>query len=125
MWVEPDDILDPASWVGGTPGNHSTHNGYDMREADYIRFWARTDNANQGLQIMSYFGNDWDSYGQSAVRWHIPALTTTWQQYTIYIRGDRDSSNISGGLTILFDKDHDPNPNGCKIYLDDIHYGSF
>ncbi|MFH1868938.1 MAG: hypothetical protein ABH843_08215 [Candidatus Omnitrophota bacterium] len=118
MWLEPDDI-----WTYGASGS-PTHNGYDLRDADYVSFWARTDAANQGLELKSWFGNAWDSCGETPSIWRSPSLTTSWQQFLIPVLG-RDMSNVTGGLGIVFADDHDPNPDGCVIYLDEIKYGKY
>lgn len=118
MWLEPNDM-----WTYGAAG-HPTHNGYDLRDADYVTFWARTDTANQGLELMSWFGNTWDSCGQTPSMFRSPSLTTSWQQFLIPVLG-RDMSDVTGGLAIIFNDVHDPNPDGCVIYLDDIKYDKY
>lgn len=117
MWLEPEDI-----W--GMGGSSPTHNGYDLRGADYLSFWARTSSNNVGLQIKAYFGNTGDSCGQTPPLWRTPALTTTWQQYIIPVLG-RDMSDVTGGLAIVFADDHDPDPDGCTIYLDDVKFDRY
>ena len=113
-WLEPDDI-----WECG--GNHPTHNGYDLRGANRLSFRARTDSANAGLQIQVHFGNQWDSCGQTSSMWRTPALSTAWRLYTIPVLG-RDMSSVTGGLAVVFDAAHDPDPDGCNIYLDSIMF---
>ena len=117
MWLEPSNIWD-------LNGNSTTHNGYDLRGADYLSFWARTDSSNSGMQIKTYFGNTWDSCGQTPPLWRTPALSTTWQEYVIPVMG-RDMSDVTGGVTIVFADDHDPDPDGCNIYLDDVIFGKY
>jgi hypothetical protein len=116
MWLEPKDIWDYSG------GNHPTHNGYDLRGATQLSFWARTDSANSGnLQINTYFGNTWDSSGQTPPLWRTPKLTTAWQYYIIPVL-TRDMSDVTGGLAVVFDDAYDPNPDGCTIYLDEIKF---
>lgn len=117
VWLEPEDI-----WALG--GESPTHNGYDLRGADYLSFWARTDVDNQNMQIQTYFGNEWDSCGQTTPLWRSPVLTTEWQEYIIPVLG-RDMSDVTGGLGVVFNDEHDPFPNGCIIYLDDIKFDRF
>ncbi len=117
MWLEPSNI-----WA--LTGSSSTNNGYDLRGSDYLTFWARTDSANTGMQIKVYFGNTWDSCGQTPPLWRTPALGTSWQQYMIPVM-TRDMSNVTGGLAIIFADDHDPAPDGCVIYLDDIKFDTY
>jgi hypothetical protein len=115
-WLEPSNIWDYS-------GNSPTHKGYDLRGADYLSFWAKTNSANTGLQIKTYFGNTWDSCGQTPPTWRAP-ITTQWQQYIISASG-RDLSNVTGGFFLIFDAEHDPNPDGCVIYLDDIKFDRY
>ena len=118
MWLEPSDI-----WALG--GNSPTHNGYDLRGVDYLSFWARVGTtANNGLRLKVYFGNTWDTSGQTPALWRTPALTTTWQQYVIPVT-TRDMSNVTGGLAIVFDDAHDPNPHGADIYIDDVKFDKY
>jgi hypothetical protein len=117
MWLEPEDI-----W--GLGGNSPTHNGYDLRGADYLSFWARTDSTNAGLQIETYFGNTWDSCGQTPPMPRTPLLNTTWQQYLIPVL-TRDMSDVTGGVAIVFKGNLDPDPDGCVIYLDDIKFDKY
>ena len=114
MWLEPSDI-----W--GLNGNSLTHNGYDLRGADYLSFWARTDSSNSGLQLKVGSGNTWDSCGEITRVWRTPSLNTTWQQYSVPV-SSLDMSDITGGIAIIFADDHDPDPDGCIIYLDDIKF---
>jgi hypothetical protein len=113
-WLEPGDI-----WEYG--GNHPTHNGYDLRGANHLSFRARTDSPNVGLQIQVHFGNQWDSCGQTPSMWRTPALSSAWQLYTIPVLS-RDMSSVTGGLAVIFDATHDPDPDGCNIYLDSIMF---
>lgn len=114
MWLEPEDIWE-------VDGNSPAHNGYDLRGAQYLSFWARTNSSNSGLQIKAYFGNTWDSCGETSPSWQSPSLNTSWREYVIPVSG-RDMSEVTGGLAIVFADDHDPNPDGCSIYLDDIKF---
>ena len=116
VWLEPKDIWE---YSGASP----THNGYDLRGADYLSFWAKTNPANTGLQIKAYFGNMWDSCGQTPPTWRAH-LTNQWQQYIIPVL-NRDMSNVTGGLAVVFDAAHDPAPDGCVIYLDDIKFDRY
>ena len=117
MWLEPTNIWD-------LNGNSPTHNGYDLRGADYLSFWARTDSSNVGMQIKTYLGNNWDSCGQTPPLWRTPALNTTWQEYVIPVAA-LNMSDVTGGVVIIFADDHDPNPDGCNIYLDDIKFDRY
>jgi hypothetical protein len=117
MWLEPENIWD-------LDGNSPTHNGYDLRGADYLSFMARTNSTNSGLRIKTYLGNNWDSCGQTAPSWRTPALNTSWQQYIISVTG-LNMSKVTGGLAIIFADDYDPDPDGCVIYLDDIKFGKY
>jgi hypothetical protein len=117
VWLEPSNI-----WEYN--GNHPTHKGYDLRGAGYLSFWARTNSANSGMQIKTYFGNSWDSCSQTPAVWMSPQLTTTWQKYTIDA-SSKDMSNVTGGLAVVFADDHQPAPDGCVIYLDDIKFDKY
>jgi len=119
MWLEPEDI-----WELG--GNSPTHDGYDLRGADYISFWARTDSDDTGMQINVFFGNGWDSSGSThnAFMWMNPPLDMEWEFYVIPVTG-YDMSDITGGFAVHFNKDHVPNTNGCNIYLDDIKFDKY
>jgi hypothetical protein len=117
VWLEPKNIWD-------LNGNSPTHKGYDLRGAGYLSFWARTNSANSGMQIKVYFGNSWDSCSQTPAVWRTPALNTSWQQYTISV-AEKDMSNVTGGLAVVFADDHDPDPDGCVIYLDDIKFDKY
>jgi hypothetical protein len=116
MWLEPDDIWDYT-------GNHPKYNGYDLRGADFLSFRARTNVANTGMQIKVFLGNHWDSCNQTPAIWR-EDLDTTWKHYSIDLSG-RDMSNVTGGLAIVFDAAHDPAPDGCTIYLDDIKFDRY
>jgi hypothetical protein len=116
-WLEPSDIWDLG-------GSSPTHNGYDLRGANYLSFRARTNSANIGLQLQVHFGNEWDSCGKTPSIWRTPALTTQWQRYDILVLS-RDMSDVTGGLAVVFDAAHDPDPDGCVIYLDDIIFGRY
>ena len=110
MWLEPSNIWD-------VNGNSPTHNGYDLRGANYLSFWARTDLANAGMQIEAFFGNAWDSCGKTSSIF--PRLTTTWQEYAIPVM-TRNMFDVTGGLAVVFADD--PGSAGYKIYLDDIKF---
>jgi hypothetical protein len=116
-WLEPSDIWDLG-------GSSPTHNGYDLRGANYLSFRARTNSANIGLQLEVHFGNEWDSCGKTPSIWRTPALTTQWQRYDILVL-NRDMSDVTGGLAVVFAASHDPAPDGCIIYLDDIKFGRY
>ncbi len=115
MWLEPSDIW---SYSGNSP----THNGYDLRGANWIILRARTDSSNSGMQIKVGFGNMWDS-ARASIMWRSPALTTSWQRYIIPLAG-LDLSEITGGIAVIFAADHEPSPDGCTIYLDDIKFST-
>ncbi|MDD5504437.1 MAG: hypothetical protein PHV77_03880 [Candidatus Omnitrophica bacterium] len=113
QWLEPADIWEKN-------GKSATHNGYDLRGASALTFWARTNTDNKrGLSIGIYMGNTWDSCKQTSTDW--VSLSTQWKKFSIYVSG-RNMSNVTGGLAIVFDSEHDPEPEGCVIYIDDIKF---
>ncbi len=117
VWQEPEN-----EWHGGIG------KGHDLRGADYLTFWARTDDfsmvTGKDLQIKVYFGYDNDSCGETIPLWRQP-LTTEWQFYMIPVL-DRDMSHVSNGFSIIFNDTHTPwDDNKCNIYIDDIEYGKF
>jgi hypothetical protein len=117
MWLEPENV-----WSYGA--GHPTHNGYDLRGADELSFWARTSAANSGMQLEIGFGNNWDSDKTPSI-WRTPLLNTTWQRYSIPLYG-LDLSNISGGLSVVFNASKTPNySSGAVIYLDDIKFDEY
>jgi hypothetical protein len=111
IWQEPG-----GEWSGGVG------KGYDLRGADYLSFWARTDSfSGQGLKIEIYLGYPGDSCGVVGRRWVGP-LTTSWRKYTIPVQG-KDMSHVSNGFTIIFNDVNTPRgDNRCNIYIDDIKY---
>ena len=118
MWLEPHNVWDYGA-------GHPTHKGYDLRGSDYLSFWARTTAQNSGMKIKVYYGNTWDSCGQTSQLWRTPPLTPQWQQYTIPVL-DRDMSNVTGGLAVVFDAANTPNHhNGAVIYLDEIKFDRY
>ena len=74
------------------------------------------------MQIKVGFGNMWDS-ARTSIIWRSPALSTSWQRYTIPLAG-LDLSDITGGIAVIFAADHEPSPDGCTIYLDEIKFAT-
>jgi hypothetical protein len=111
VWQEPE-----GEWFGGAG------KGYDLRGADSLSFWARTDSfSGQSLKIEVYLGYPGDSCGVVGRQWVGP-LTTSWQKYTIPVQG-KDISRVSNGFTVIFNDVNTPrSDNKCNIYIDDIKY---
>jgi|GEM_PF-1479055 len=117
VWQEPEN-----EWSGGTG------KGYDLRGADYLSFWARTDNFSyvpgKLLKIFPYFGYSNDSCGQRPPTEVWRELTTEWKQYMVPVSGN-DMSHVSNGFTVMFNEKNTPRVNGCNIYIDDIEYKKY
>lgn len=117
VWQEPEN-----EWTGGSG------KGYDLRGADYLSFWARTDSwslsGDEPLQIKVYFGYAGDSSGETPPAWR-SKLTTEWKQYIIpVLKGDM--SHLSNGFSVIFNDSHTSRAdNKCNIYIDDIEYKKF
>jgi hypothetical protein len=117
MWLEPYNIWDYGA-------AHPTHNGYDLRGADELSFWARTSAANVGMQLELGFGNNWDT-GKTPVIARTPLLNTTWQRFAIPLHG-LNMSDITGGLSIVFKSSRTPNySQGAVIYIDEIKFDRY
>jgi hypothetical protein len=118
-WLEPADKWDKGAGTG---------NGYDLRGANSLSFWARTDDFSyvegKDLKIAVGFGSAEDSCKEIAAIFRSPALITDWQKYIIVF--DRDMSRVSNGFTIIFNDQNTPRTdNKCNIYLDDIKFDKF
>jgi hypothetical protein len=110
--------LEPAS-IWQTNGASATRNGYDLRGASSLSFWARTNTGNKGYRIGINMGNDWDSCGETST--HYVTLTTSWKKFSISLAG-KNLSNVTGGLGVTFVADYNPESSGCVIYLDNIMF---
>ena len=121
IWQEPE-----GEWFGGLG------KGYDLRGADYLTFWARTDDftyegapAGKDMKIEVYFGYPGDSSGQRSPIEVWPELTTEWNQYIVPVLGN-DMSHVSNGFTVMFKDVNTPRAdNKCNIYIDDIKFGKY
>ena len=104
-WQQPE-----GNWQG------DSGKGYDLTGATKLTFWARAD--EPGLQIKFLIGYPDDSSGEENF-W--VELDTLWRQYEIDLSG-KDLSDIVCGFAFVFNDVHDPYPDGCVFYLDDIKY---
>ena len=119
IWQEPED-----EWFGGIG------KGYDLRGAEYLTFWARTDDftyegapAGKDMKIEVYFGYPGDSSGKTPNS--TVTLTTQWQQYSIFVIG-RNMSHVSNGFSVIFKDINTPRAdNKCNIYIDDIRFDTY
>lgn len=92
-------------------------NGYDLRGAKNLTFWARSD--NPGLKIEFKIGYSSDSCKEILYN---GTLTEKWQKHTINLDGE-DLSNIAGGFSFVFDYFKNLEyPDSFTFYLDDIKF---
>lgn len=114
MWNGVDWQYPENNWVG------NNGKGYDLAGATKLSFYARTDQPE--LQLKFWVGYPDDSCGEtfiSAANEHFVGITGNWSRYEIDLNG-RDMSDVCCGFGFAFNDIHDPNPNGCVFYLDDI-----
>jgi len=108
-WQQPE-----GNWVGDSGF------GYDLTGATKLTFWARTDEPE--LEVKFLVGYWDDSSGEVLIDedgW--VRLSNVWTKYEIDL-SDKDLSDIVCGYAFAFNDAHDPNPDGCTFYLDDITY---
>jgi len=107
-WQQPEN-----NWVG------NSGLGYDLTGATKLTFWARTD--EPGLELKFLVGYPDDSSGEIFIDGTWVRIYTEWHKYEIDLSG-RDLSDVVCGFAVLFNDVHDPDPDGCTFYLDDIKY---
>lgn len=103
----------PANNWGEKPG------GYDLRGFRRLTFWARGETGKEYIATFKV-GGIAGQYGDSdgAEIGPVP-LSKKWKKYTIELDG-KDLSHIIGGF--CWAASRDDNPEGFKLYLDEIRY---
>lgn len=112
----------PRGWYDP---KHPHPEGYDLRGAKTLKFWARGEKGGERINECKVGLNKW-KVGTMQIEWDSDSvnigpidLTSTWQEYEINLEG-RDLTSIDGGFILIVDRVS--NPNGCVFYLDDIMY---
>ncbi len=122
----------PGEWGGiywqFPVNNWGQYPGYDLYNSvmgcDTIKFsfWVRGKSGGEKAEFKTgglgnFESNYQDSYGPFSNG--VITLTKQWEKYTIDLTGS-DLSMIIGGFSWV--TNHEQNPNGCTIYLDDIMF---
>lgn len=112
-----------ANWAGAywqNPPNNwgDKQGGYDIAEFKRLTFWAKSP---ENAKIAEFkIGGISGEFGDSDSASIGPVvLTPEWKKYTIDLAG-KDLHHIIGGF--CFSANHDDNPKGYTMYLDEIRY---
>lgn len=112
-----------ANWAGAywqnPPNNWGTlPGGYDLTGYKRLTFWAKSP---EKAKIGEFkVGGISGEYGDSDSMTTGPVtLTEDWKKYTIDLSG-KDLRHIIGGF--CFSANHDDNPSGYVMFLDEIRY---
>ncbi|MBU1043551.1 MAG: hypothetical protein KJ915_04030 [Candidatus Omnitrophica bacterium] len=96
----------------------SYKDGFDLRQAKRLTFWARGEHGNEKIkfQIGGLGGKYPDSDKKIS---EVLTLSRDWQQFSLNLEG-LELSYIDGIFFWLVEKEM--SPNGCVFYLDNIRY---
>ncbi len=117
---------DRQKWAGvywqDPPNNWgSVKGGFDLRGAQKLVFWARSEKGGERIVEFKVGGIGPDQmYPDSAsASLKDVMLTREWKEYAIDLRG-KDLSHISGGFA--WSTNMEVNPQGCVFYIDEVRF---